>query len=366
MSRTAIPAFVIAYSDSEFTNPHEMVLSAEPADCRGNYTHMGAQYWGLETSRHRATTVNASTQTLAYNHDAFNWITIGLKERHLVDEITVSTKWFTGNQVQAFSATLFDELTGNENQCIARTPLKPDADHTFKIDPQNATECRLKLHYEGGMSRVNLFGTPSTEQLPVQENLLKAATISHVSNEHYGNPRMAVDGERGELHMRGWESARTGFGERALFALRAPTIVDEIIVDTYLHRLNPPLSCHIFGLSLAEGASIDVLMTEAPCWQLQFEDGKIVKPDDFQAYMLAQRYLEESAENPRQFSIALNNPDDGPWQPIAPFIPLERDTWHRVRKIELREAITHLLYMHYPNGGIHGLKLFGQEVAPVQ
>ena len=57
-SKRAVPAFVVAYSDSDFTNPHEVVLPDEPKDCTSEYTHMGVKYWGLETGRHKATSVS--------------------------------------------------------------------------------------------------------------------------------------------------------------------------------------------------------------------------------------------------------------------------------------------------------------------
>ena len=105
------------------------------------------------------------------------------------------------------------------HQVLKRTALQPDSEHEFVITPTVATEARLELYYEGGLSRVLFFGELAAEQLPERPNLLQSATISHVSNEHYGKPEMAVHGERQVMHMSGWESARTGFGERALFSL---------------------------------------------------------------------------------------------------------------------------------------------------
>ena len=76
-----IPAFVLAYSNSDFTNPHEVVLLNKPEDCRDQFTHMGVKYTGLETCRHQTTTVDKEKQCLEYNHNAHNWLRIALKER---------------------------------------------------------------------------------------------------------------------------------------------------------------------------------------------------------------------------------------------------------------------------------------------
>ncbi|MBI2235098.1 MAG: hypothetical protein HYU57_09005 [Micavibrio aeruginosavorus] len=359
MTDTFIPAFLIAYSESGFTNPHEAMLPDEPKDCTGHFTHIGKKYWGFETSRHKATTVLPGAQALSYDHDAHHWLHIGLKERARISTITVSTKWYTGNQVWAVSVYLIDELTGQKKQVLDRAPLKPDADHEFPVAPTVATECLVECYYEGGISRINLFGSPADEQLPARVNLLEGAKISHISNDHYGNPAMAVKGDRGEMHMLGWESARTGFGEQALFHLKAPAVLDEIVVDTYLHRLNPPLTCHAFGLNEQDEGKIDQLMKQAPRWKLAFDGGKEVIPENFQSYMLGQKYLEEDVPNNRKFTIKLDIDPAGPWKPLLPFAPLSPDTFHRFRDLAPAGKITHVLYMHYPNGGIHALRMYG-------
>lgn len=364
--RKPADAFLIEYSDSSFTNPHEVVLPDDPKDCRGQFTHMGAKYWGCESKRHKATQTRADEEAFAYDHDAHNWMLIGLKQRTEIDTVTVSTKWYTGNQVRAVSIIVKDALTGKETRVLERQPLNPDSEHSFSFPPVTGTECLVECYYEGGISRVNFFGEPAKDQMPAQPNLLEGTKISHVSNIHYGQPDKAVAGVRKEMHMIGWESARTGFGERALFHLKKPTIVNEVIVDTYLHRLNPPLGCQIFALNEpdADDAKIEELMKQAPRWKLVFSDGKEVIPENFQQYMLNQEYLKEQGiKNPRQFKIKLHMAPNSAWKKLLPFAALSPDTYHRFNKLENAGAVTHILYMHYPNGGIHGLKVHGKEVS---
>ena len=362
MSAIFLPTYLLEYSDSAFTNPHEALLAEDPPDCTGKFTHMGAQYWGFETRRHCATSVLEDEQALEYDHAASNWLRIAFVERVEVHSIKISTRWFTGNQVQAVSIILFDEIQGSETRVLERVLLKPDAEHEFEIEPQLASECLVQCYYEGGISRINFFGSSATEQPLASENLLQHAQISHVSNEHYGKPDCAVRGQREVMHMLGWESARTGFGEQALFHLRKKTQLREIVVDTYLHRLNSPLTAHVFGLELEPGGA-ETYMARAPRWKLVFEDGSECIPVDFQQYMLSAEYLAEGAAtaNPR-FKIQLDWDRAGPWKAVLPFVKLRPDTFHRLRTLEAAGPFSHLLYMHYPNGGIHGLKLFGEEV----
>ena len=358
-----LPAFLVEYSDSVFTNPHEVVLPDEPENHSGVFTHVGARYWGFESRRHRATTVNAEQQALDYDHNAHNWFLIRLKERAEVSSMKISTKWFTGNHVRAVSVFLRDELTGNEVQVLHRQPLDPDADHEFTIRATTATECRVDMFNEGGISRFNLFGIRLSEQPPQRDNLLEKATISDVSNAHYGNPDQAVRGHREVMHMAGWESARTGFGEHALFHLEKPASIEEVVVDTYLHRFNAPLTCHVFVLSDPDDRGADQLMRTAPRWKLVFDNGKEIVPDNFQRYMVDQRYLqEESVPNRETFKIRLHIPDGTPWKPLLPFATLKPDTYNRFNDLEECGSVSYVLYMHYPNGGIHGLKVFGTEI----
>eukprot|EP01130_Rhizamoeba_saxonica_P015802 TRINITY_DN7148_c0_g1_i1.p1 TRINITY_DN7148_c0_g1~~TRINITY_DN7148_c0_g1_i1.p1 ORF type:complete len:378 (-),score=79.30 TRINITY_DN7148_c0_g1_i1:23-1111(-) len=355
-----IPAFVLAYSNSAFTNPHEAVLPDYPKDCTGDFTHMGAKYWGLESERHCATTINRASNQILYNHNRHNWISIRLKKRALVDEVTVSTKWYTGNQVRKISVFLIDELLDESQkvQVLNKVELNPDTDHSFPVEPVFATKALVTMYYEGGISRINFFGEIAEEQVPDRPNLLEQATISHVSNVHYGDPAMAVAGNREVMHMLGWESARTGFGESVVFGFDEPVSVDLLVVDTYMHRLNPPLSCHVYGLVDAKAEELDELVQVAPKWKIIFEDGNEVIPENFKEYMLEEKYLDEQIPNNTAFEIALHNDTNGPWKSVVDFHALEADTYH---EIKVEGTYSHLLYIHYPNGGIHGIKLFGKQ-----
>ena len=352
-----LEAFVVAYSDSSFTNPHDVARPEEPRECSGDFTHMGAKYWGFETARHKATTLTHENNAFEFDHDAYHWVKLGLTEPSVVEKITVSTKWFTGNQVPEIAIELTrDHVT---KEVVSRSHLLPDQEQEFDIEPTEATECLVRCYHEGGIARISLFGQ-SIAGGDGRPNLLKDAKVTHISNEHYGSPLDAVNGDRTVDYMQGWESARTGFGESALFHLDSPAIIDEIIVDTYLHRLNSPLSCHVFGLSEELPDKIESHMQHCPRWAIEFEDGIRIVPEDFTKYMTSENYLNEPTGNPRQFTIFLYQPDVSPWRALVSFGRLRPDTWHRFKEMEYTDPVTHLLYMHYPNGGIHGLKVYGR------
>ena len=153
-----------------------------------------------------------------------------------------------------------------------------------------------------------------------------------------------------------WESARTGFGEQCVFGFEQPIKVSSLIVDTYLHRLNPPLSCHLFGLKTGD---LDQAMKAQPKFSLVFSDGTEVVPDNPMEYWSSQSYLKENVSEPGKFEVKLKFPDNCPWIPSVSFADLKPDAWHEINQIESTEPVSHLLYMHFPNGGVHGLKVFG-------
>jgi allantoicase len=355
-----VPAFVIAYSDSAFANPHQVVSPSPPQFDPDAFTYTGKEMDGIESRRHTALHLNRDGKAdgFLFTPDFFNWFEIGLKRRTNVEKLTISTRWFTGNQVPKVSVFLKDELTGAEREVLHLVNLPPDSEQQFAVTPPMvATELKVLCYYDGGITRVHCYGTPA-EPMPERENLLATASISHVSNEHYGKPSQAVAGNRQVGHMLGWESARTGFGERALFQLAEAAAIDEIVVDTYMHVFNSPLSCHIYALRNTSGASNDELMKSAPRWKICFADGREVIPDNLPAYMREEQYSKEM-NGAEAFQFKLHIPEDSPWKPLVPFAPLQRDTLHRFRKLEQVGPVTHILVMHFPNGGIHGLRVHG-------
>ncbi|MFT5692782.1 MAG: allantoicase [Oceanicoccus sp.] len=355
MTQEFITAFLKGYSDSSFTNPHEAMLIDEPEDRRGTFTHMGAQYWGYETRRHRATCLNAEAECFSFDNDAYHWLNIGFTREATVSKVTFSTRWYTGNQVPEISLVMLHQ--GKETMVLDRVTLDPDSELTLEFEPTYADGAMLKCYHEGGLARVNFYGDMDLSASAERPNLLQSATISHVSNEHFGGPRWAVEGCRKEDHMRGWESARWGFGEQAVFSLSKPVQPRQLVVDTYLHRLNSPLSCHAFGWNQSTSElTIDQAMALAPRWQLEFEDGSVRQPENFQDYMRNKQFLLETVSNNSRFTVRLLQQTGSPWVDLIGFVPLRSDTYHEIPMVNTT-TISHLLYLHYPNGGIHGLKL---------
>jgi len=102
--------------------------------------------------------------------------------------------------------------------------------------PFVATECLAECYYDGGISRINLFGK-AVDPAPERKNLLEGAAISHVANEHYGKPGRAVTGNQlARCTLRRGVSAALA---RATGLKRRGAVAD-LSVTHYIHGgLNP-------------------------------------------------------------------------------------------------------------------------------
>jgi allantoicase len=136
---------VVACSDMFFGNRHNLILP-------GRSTHMGD---GWETKRRRGP-----------GHD---WIVVRLAVRGAVRLIEVDTDHFKGNAPESCSLDTcdapdftLDRLNRDElpwTTTLARTELRPDAQHQFEVSAKPATHARLAIYPDGGIARLRLFGT---------------------------------------------------------------------------------------------------------------------------------------------------------------------------------------------------------------
>ncbi|MEE4300266.1 MAG: hypothetical protein V2J24_12560, partial [Pseudomonadales bacterium] len=137
MTGDRLPSFLVRYTDSGFTDPHEVARPDPPEDRRGQFTHMGARFWGFETARHRGHEVVG--EAIRFDDDAHHELVLRLHAPATVTAIAVATTFFTGNQVRAIAVDLREE-DGPWREVSARTPLEPDREHAFELPATHAIE----------------------------------------------------------------------------------------------------------------------------------------------------------------------------------------------------------------------------------
>jgi hypothetical protein len=127
-----------------------------------------------------------------------------------------------------------------------------------------------------------------------------------------------------------------------------------LIVDTYLHRLNAPLGCYLFGLPKGSEKGVNLYRPSLPGWQVEFEDGQRLETRDLAQVIQAERA--KPAEAQRRLHIQMQAAPS-PWISLTSFTALKPDTFHAL-PIETGLACSALLFTFFPNGGIHGLRVY--------
>lgn len=354
-----LKAYVIAYSDSAFSDPHQIVSHAPPKFDPDAFTFVGKEMDGLESRRHRAFSLDGAAKSITFDPEAHNSIRLGLAKKSRLNKIVISTKWFTGNQVPRVSLELIDSATGKTTGEIPSVALAPDSETEIPIDGVQADECLIRCFYDGGISRVHFYGAPLADQ-PLRMNLLKDADVLYVSNEHYGKPGQALTGSRAENHMLGWESARTGLGESVLFELKDPGTPSELEVDTYRHVFNSPLCCALYGGTFPKGTGASEIMSHAPKWEAIFKNGASVRPENLKDWAARAEYRQNPNYLGLPITFRLCSESTSRLKPILEFGALKPDTLNKFNRLVSSGAHTHLLFQHFPNGGIHALRVFGK------
>ena len=137
--------FVVVCSDMFFGSRNNLILP-------GDSTHMGD---GWETRRRRV--------------PGHEWTIVRLATPGTIRRIEVDTKHFKGNAPGWCSLEVSsgardaDPVSFTWRELVPRTPLRPDALHTFEdgLPPvDGVTHARLNIFPDGGIARLRLYGRP--------------------------------------------------------------------------------------------------------------------------------------------------------------------------------------------------------------
>jgi len=324
---------------------------------------------GLESSRHWNFKSEVSHPTGEYtfwrDHSVVNNVVVAVKgpsTRMLVYRIEFSTQFYTRNPSKdVYSVVLIDELTGIQEEVVKHTTLLGDSVHRVQLTkPVPATKAKLQLG-EGGLTRFRLFGTP-LEPLPVRTNLLKCAKIFGVTDASYGDPQLALREQREGNVMAGWESCRHSARHRLGLEFAQPVAPKKIVVDTYMHCLNPfrfmaALACN----SKRDGTTAlteEALLASLPSWKVTLPDGKVQHVSDAEINEFMEKHGGMTSPGPVKYHLDVAPSYEGPWRVILPFAPLQRDTYHEFDAESVGE-VSHMVFIGVPDGGVHRLGVYG-------
>nr|WP_063631537.1 hypothetical protein [Streptomyces himastatinicus] len=113
---------------------------------------------GWETSRRR--------------DDGNDWIVAQLAARGRITHATIDTSYFIGNSPGSARLQGIDATGGGLDapdawfDLLPRTRLQRDTPHRFRVTTtQPVTHIRLDIHPDGGLARLRLFGSPTSDGL---------------------------------------------------------------------------------------------------------------------------------------------------------------------------------------------------------
>ena len=146
-----------------------------------------------------------------------------------------------------------------------------------------------------------------------------------------------------------WRTCRLSFDQ--------PVTPSTLVVDTYLHRLSPPLCCQLFALPLEQTAHTSLSEPILPKWEVSVSQAYGFEPvEDLSAFMSNE--LAKSRADQRDIQLRMGR-NTSPWTPITGLIGPSPDTYHErlpLPGLRLRRSCL----FSFPTG-IHGLKVYGDR-----
>ncbi len=310
-------AQAIAASD-EFFAAKERMLNPEPAQfIPGKYDANGKWMDGWETRRKRVS-----------GHD---WCIVRLARPGQIVGVDLDTSHFTGNFPPSAALEACYVPEGDATPDSAWFPLLPavtlsgNQHHYFSIaSAAPCTHVRVNLYPDGGLARLRIYGTPQFDPTHTDDDGLidliaagNGGTVIAANNEHFGRAATLLLPGRGVNMGDGWETRRRREPghDWCLIALARPGRIEEIEIDTAHFKGNYPDRCSLQA-AFVQGGSDESLVTQSMFWPVLLPEQK-----------------------------------------------MQMDHQHRFRsEIAAHEAISHVRFNIFPDGGVSRLRLRGRPV----
>ncbi|MFD4644008.1 allantoicase [Lentzea sp. NPDC058436] len=115
----------------------------------------------------QATVMGEGWETARRRDDGNDWVSLRLAAPGVVRLVELDTSHFKGNAPGWASVRGCDERTDPDAwfDLLPRTRLQPDTRHRFLVPETEATAVRLDIYPDGGMARLRILGTPTSDGL---------------------------------------------------------------------------------------------------------------------------------------------------------------------------------------------------------
>ena len=310
----------VLYANDEFFAPKENLLKpGAPIFIEGKYTDLGKWMDGWETRRRRSPRLD----------EKFDWCIIRLGLVGIIHGVVVDTSFFRGNfpshcsiEVCALDGQPDVEqlLSAEWTEILPHSELQGDSHNHFEINyAQRVTHLRLKIYPDGGVARLRVFGEvlPDWETLRTRNSEIDLAAAEHggtvlkASDMFFGHRHNLIMPGRAQDMSDGWESKRRrGEGyDWCVIKLGTSGTIKRVEVDTLWFKGNYPESCSIEVGNAGETVNLEEIV----------------------------------------------------WQELLPNSKLQAHTRHIfVDELKKSDAVTHVRFNIFPDGGVSRLRLFGR------
>ena len=310
----------VLYANDEFFAPKENLLKpGAPIFIEGKYTDLGKWMDGWETRRRRSPRLD----------EKFDWCIIRLGLVGIIHGVVVDTSFFRGNFPSHCSIEVcvldgqpdVEQLQSAEwTEILPQAELEGDSNNHFEINyAQRVTHLRLKIYPDGGVARLRVFGEvlPDWETLRARNSEIDLAAAEHggtvlkASDMFFGHRHNLIMPGRAQDMSDGWESKRRrGEGyDWCVIKLGTSGTIKRVEVDTLWFKGNYPESCSIEVGNAGETVNLEEIV----------------------------------------------------WQELLPNSKLQAHTRHIfVDELKKSDAVTHVRFNIFPDGGVSRLRLFGR------
>ncbi|GGM79485.1 putative allantoicase [Lentzea pudingi] len=113
----------------------------------------------------QATVMGEGWETARRRDDGNDWVSLRLAAPGVVRLVELDTSHFKGNAPGWASVRGCDERADPDAwfDLLPRTRLQPDTRHRFVVEATEATAVRLDIYPDGGMARLRIVGTPTSD-----------------------------------------------------------------------------------------------------------------------------------------------------------------------------------------------------------
>jgi allantoicase len=319
LAQPRLGAEVISATDDFFAPKERLIKSGAPIFIPDKYDEHGKWMDGWESRRRRD-----------QGHDSCV-IRLCPGTIHGVD---IDSSFFTGNfppaaSLEACNCEGDPDVDGKWTELLPHTALKGDSHHYFKFDdPGVWTHIRLNIYPDGGIARLRVYGVAHydwSQDSPGEWVDLAAMTRGgralSCNDMHYGHMSNLIAPGRGVNMGDGWETRRRreAGNDWVILKLGHPGCIRRVEVDTAFFKGNYPARCSLHGAMLGERPEDEIpeeeLTRDAPCWR-----------------------------------------------EILPPMPLGPDCLQTFeQEVMDSDAVSHVRFDIYPDGGVSRLRLYGER-----